>query len=136
MDQKTFKAKSDIKWYRCKIDSGKLNSLMQRSNLQGLRQAGGLLFLCACTGFISYFIFSLLNGTNWYWCLPCLLISLFLHGSVCHFLGGVSCHELLHRTPFKNKNKGIKVMAPARNNQKEIIGLYKEKILFPSNEIK
>ena len=103
MDQKTFKAKSNIKWYRCKIDPEKLNVLMRRSNLQGLRQVGGLLLLCACTGIISYIIFSLLNGTSWYWCLPCLLLSFFLHGSVCHFLGGVSCHELLHRTPFKSK---------------------------------
>ena len=35
-------------------------------------------------------------------------------------------------TPFKYKNKGIRVMAPARNNQKEIFKSLGEKKLFPS----
>ena len=33
-------------------------------------------------------------------------------------------------TPFKNKNKGITVIAPAKNNQKEVTGSLKEKKLF------
>ena len=35
-------------------------------------------------------------------------------------------------TPFKNRYKGIKVIAPARNSQKEIFKSSGEKKLFPS----
>ena len=38
----------------------------------------------------------------------------------------------LYFKPFKYKNKGIKVIAPARNNQKEIFKSFGEKKLFPS----
>ena len=39
-------------------------------------------------------------------------------------------------TPFKNKNNGITVIAPAKNNCKEIKGSWNEKKLFPSTDIK
>ena len=33
--------------------------------------------------------------------MPLLLLALFVHGTVCTFMGGASCHELMHRIPFK-----------------------------------
>ncbi|MEM7028966.1 MAG: fatty acid desaturase [Chloroflexota bacterium] len=92
-----------IRWYRCRIDSAVMRELTKRSDLQGFRQSLGHLGLCLATGVVSYLIFQQVTTNNWAWTVPLLLLALFAHGTVCTFLGGVACHELMHRTPFKTK---------------------------------
>ena len=92
-----------IQWYRCKIDPAVMKELMQRSDLQGFRQALGHLGLGFSTGTMAYLIFLEINSATWLWSLPLLLLALFAHGTVCTFMGGAACHELMHRTPFKTK---------------------------------
>jgi fatty acid desaturase len=41
--------------------------------------------------------------TNWLWALPMLLLALFLHGTFASFFGGIACHELCHKTPFRSQ---------------------------------
>ena len=92
-----------IQWYRCKIDPAVMKELMQRSDLQGFRQALGHLGLGFATGTMAYLIFLEINSATWLWSLPLLLLALFAHGTVCTFMGGAACHELMHRTSFKTK---------------------------------
>lgn len=99
---KYFKDKT-ISWYRCKVDPVVLRELTKRSDLMGLRQSLGLLGLCFLTGALTYFVFLRINGDSWIWSIPLLLATLFVHGTFCSFLGGPTCHELMHRTPFKTK---------------------------------
>ena len=92
-----------IQWYRCKIDPAVMKDLMQRSDLQGFRQALGHLVLALATGTLAYMAFLAINSANWFWSVPLLLLALFAHGTVCTFMGGAACHELMHRTPFKTR---------------------------------
>ena len=92
-----------IQWYRCKIDPALMKELMQRSDLQGFRQALGHLGLALATGTLAYLLFLEINSATWFWSVPLLLLALFAHGTVCTFMGGAACHELMHRTSFKTR---------------------------------
>jgi len=83
-----------IKWYRCPIETAVLRRLLQRSDWQGLLQAGGHFALWLCTAILAYACFA-----YGYWAL--LLAALFLHGSVASFFKGTAVHELGHGTVFK-----------------------------------
>lgn len=102
--QPTFQKDAKITWYRCQIDKARLNELMQCSDWQGFRQAGGHLGLWLVTGSAAYLTFRHITTANWYWSVPLLLVALFVHGTVGSFLGGTACHELSHKTPFKTKS--------------------------------
>ncbi len=101
----TQKFRNDIRinWYRCEVDPKVMTKLMQCSDYQGFRQALGHLGLWFATGALAYLSFYKMNGNNWMWMLPLLLLALFAHGTVGSFLGGIACHELSHKTPFKTK---------------------------------
>ena len=92
-----------IKWYRCKVDPAVMRELVERSDLQGFRQSLGQLGMFTATGSLAYLAYLQINGASWLWSVPLLLVALFVHGTVSHFLGGTACHELMHRTPFKTR---------------------------------
>ena len=98
-----FRKDARINWYRCQVDPQVMNALMQCSDFQGFRQALGHLGLWCATGTLAYLAFCHINGANWMWSVPLLLLALFAHGTVGSFLGGTACHELSHKTPFKTK---------------------------------
>ncbi|MEM7531290.1 MAG: fatty acid desaturase [Chloroflexota bacterium] len=102
-DNQTYQKNTKIRWYRCKIDPAVMKELTRRSDWHGWRQSLGHLGLCVATGTTAYMIFLQMNSSNWYWWLLPLYMALFAHGTVCTFLGGTACHELMHRTPFKTK---------------------------------
>ena len=85
------------------MDPTLIRELMKRSDLQGFRQSLSHLGLFFTTGMLTYFVFRRIDGSNWMWCVPLLLAALFVHGTFSRFIGGTSCHELGHRTPFKTK---------------------------------
>ncbi|MEI6083078.1 MAG: fatty acid desaturase [Verrucomicrobiota bacterium] len=99
-----YRKDAKINWYRCRVDPQVMNKLMQCSDWQGFRQAGGHLALWITTGVLAYLAFRNITGANWYWSVPVLLAALFVHGTVGAFLGGTACHELSHKTPFKTKS--------------------------------
>ncbi len=99
-----FRKIAKIKWYRCQVDPKLMSELMKCSDFHGFRQALGHLGLWAATGILSYTAFCQINATNWFWSVPLLFASLFAHGTVGSLLGGVACHELSHKTPFKTKS--------------------------------
>jgi fatty acid desaturase len=98
-----FRSDAKIQWYRCQVDPKLMSELMKCSDWQGYKQAVGHLGLWLVTGTVAYLNFTNVHGSNWYWSVPLLLASLFVHGTVGSFLGGTACHELSHKTPFKNK---------------------------------
>ncbi|MCE9615888.1 MAG: fatty acid desaturase [Lentisphaerae bacterium] len=98
----TFRDDANINWYRTNVDRQVMRSLMKRSDWRGLRQALGHLGLMAVTGTTAYLIWREITGSNWHWTVPLLLLALFAHGTVASFTGGTACHELSHKTPFKN----------------------------------
>ncbi len=98
-----FQKDRKINWYRCKVDPKVMNELMQCSDWQGFKQAGGHFGLWILTGLLAYLAFRNISGANWYWSVPVLLAALFVHGTIGSFLGGTACHELSHKTPFKTK---------------------------------
>jgi len=100
----SFKKDAKINWYRCRVDPQVMSELMQCSDLQGFRQAGGQLALWLLTGCLSYAAFRNIHVANWWWSGPLLLVALFAHGTVGSFVGGAACHELSHKTPFKTKS--------------------------------
>jgi len=102
-DAQKYRKDETIRWYRCKVDPEVMKELIKRSDLRGLLQALGHLGLCVITGSLAYLAFLQINGANWFWSVPLLLVALFAHGTFCSFLGGTACHELMHRTPFKTK---------------------------------
>ena len=102
-DSQKYRKDKTIRWYRSPVDPTVMKELVKRSDWQGLRQALGHLGLCVLTGSLAYLAFLQVSGDTWVWTLPVLLVALFAHGTVCSFLGGPACHELMHRTPFKTK---------------------------------
>ena len=54
------------------------------------------------TGCLSYAAFRQVHTDNWFWSVPVLLAALFVHGTIGSFMGGAACHEMSHKTPFKN----------------------------------
>lgn len=99
-----FHKNSKINWYRCRVDPQVMSNLMQCSDFHGFRQALGHLGLWCATGCLAYLAFRQVNGATWVWSVPLLLAALFAHGTVGSFLGGIACHELSHKTPFKTKS--------------------------------
>ena len=99
-----FHKNAKINWYRCKVDPQLMSSLVQCSDLHGLRQALGHLGLWCITGTLAFLAFEHITRANWLWSVPLLLTAVFAHGTVGAFLGGTACHELSHKTPFKTKS--------------------------------
>jgi fatty acid desaturase len=99
----SYRKDAKINWYRCQIDPKLMSQLMECSDWQGFKQAGGHLALWITTGTLAYLAFRNITGANWYWSVPVLLAAMFLHGTVGAFMGGTACHELSHKTPFKTK---------------------------------
>jgi fatty acid desaturase len=92
-----------INWYRCRVDKSLMGELMQRSDARAFAQVLPQLGLFALTGSLAYTIFRRLDAHSWPWLLPALLAVLFLHGTNGSFFGGVACHELCHKTPFRSQ---------------------------------
>ena len=84
-----------VKWYRCPVSRDRLFELSKRSDLQGWFQSLGHLFLFACTGVLTYYLFTqrLWRG---------FAVALFLHATVMSFFG-LAVHELGHGTVFKSR---------------------------------
>ena len=92
-----------ITWYRSPIEPALLAELMQRDDLRGWLQTLGHLGYFFLTGMLAYFAFLNIYPTNWYWSIPLLLLTLFVHGTMGPFMGLIAVHELMHRTVFKSK---------------------------------
>jgi len=98
-----FRKDAKIAWYRCAVDRQTMRQLTECSDFQGFRQVFLLLGSFLLTGTLAYLAYLHVDGANWYWSLPLLFVALFAHGTLGPFLGGVACHELSHRTPFRTK---------------------------------
>ncbi len=85
-----------IDWYRSPIDKKVLRELMQKSDRQGLFQAGGHLAIFAGTGMLSYTFFMQ------EWWIACIL-AVIAHGTVGTFFSGLATHELSHGTVFRTR---------------------------------
>jgi fatty acid desaturase len=92
-----------INWYRTPINKVLLHQLMKRSNWRGGLQTAAHLGLFFATGAFAYYLFSLVSTGNLWWSLPCLIIALFVHGTIGPFMGLIAIHELQHRTVFANR---------------------------------
>ncbi len=99
-----FKKSAKIDWYRSDVDKQTMTELMQCSDWHGYKQAVGHLGLWIVTGLVAYLAFRNVSAANWYWSVPLLGAALFVHGTIGSFLGGTACHELSHKTPFRNKS--------------------------------
>ncbi|MEM7015878.1 MAG: fatty acid desaturase [Pseudomonadota bacterium] len=99
----TFDDEININWYRSPIDRGVLTELMQRSDLRGWIQTTCHLGLFFVTAGLAYLAFLNIDGGNWYWSVPVLLLTLFMHGTVGGFTSLQPVHELQHRTVFKTR---------------------------------
>lgn len=98
-----YKKNPKINWYRCHVDPAVMAELMKCSDWHGYRQALGHLGMWAVLGGLTYWAFRSVNAENWWWTVPLMLLGLFATGTVGAFFGGTACHELSHKTPFKNK---------------------------------
>jgi len=98
-----YRKDAKINWYRSQVDPQVMSELMQCSDWQGFRQAGGHLALWITTGILAYLAFRNISTANWFWSVPVLLAALFAHGTVGSFMGA-AFHELSHKTPFKTKS--------------------------------
>lgn len=96
-----------INWYRSPIDRELLQQLMQRNDFKAWLQTLLHLGLFFTTAILSYLAFLNISGSNWYWSIPLLLVSLFVHGTIGPFMGLIAVHELQHRTVFKSKNLNL-----------------------------
>ena len=92
-----------ITWYRSPIEPALLAELMQRDDLRGWLQTLGHLGYFFLTGMLAYFAFLNIHPTNWYWSIPLLLLTFFVHGTMGPFMGLIAVHELMHRTVFKSR---------------------------------
>lgn len=101
--QPRFRKDGKVNWYRCRIDKDLLAELKRTSDWRGYSQALGHLGMWFATGCLSYLAFRNVTAATAYWSVPLLLAALFAHGTVGAFMGGSPCHELSHKTPFKNK---------------------------------
>jgi fatty acid desaturase len=90
-----------INWYRCKVERAVMSDLMRKRNGRALAQVVPQLLLFAATGTLAYWAYSKVHWTNWTWAVPLLALALFVHGTIGSFCGGIACHELCHKTPFR-----------------------------------
>jgi len=84
-----------IRWYRSPVEPDRLRGLTRRNDLKGLYQSMGHLILVACTGLLTYYLFSQRVWVGF-------AAALFLHGTVYSFLRQAG-HELSHGTIFRAK---------------------------------
>ena len=96
-----------ISWYRSPIDPVLLAELMERNDFRGWLQTLGHLGYFFLTGTLAYIAFLNIHPTNWYWSIPLLLLTLFVHGTMGPFMGLIAVHELMHRTVFKSKQLNV-----------------------------
>ena len=89
-----------INWYRSKVDRAVMSRLVQRKDARAFAQVFLQLGLFVVTGGSAYALYQQIDGSNWPWMVPLLLLALFVHGTNGSFFGGVACHELCHKTPF------------------------------------
>ena len=92
-----------LAWYRSPIDSDVLAELMRRNNLRAWTQTLCHLGLFFATGAAAYFVFASIDGGNWPWTVPLLVVALFVHGTIGPFMGLIAVHELQHRTVFTSR---------------------------------
>ena len=90
-------------WYRSPIDSDVLAELMRRNNLRAWTQTLCHLGLFFATGAAAYFVFATIDGGNWPWSVPLLVVALFVHGTIGPFMGLIAVHELQHHTVFTSR---------------------------------
>jgi len=87
----------NVDWYRTPIGRDLMRTLMQRSDLQGLRQCLLQLSLTAATGTAAYYAF---YHSHW----AVFVLAFYVHGTLSGFMGlGGPAHELCHRTVFKTR---------------------------------
>ncbi|MBT3272260.1 MAG: hypothetical protein HN368_03825 [Spirochaetales bacterium] len=84
-----------VKWYRTKLEPQVLRSLTTKSNLKGLAQSAGHIFLYLATGTLSFWLW---YQQIWVGFAALLLI----HGAITKFMWAAT-HELLHGTVFRTK---------------------------------
>ena len=101
--QHGFNREFKINWYRSPVDRKTLTALMRRNDLRGWLQTIAHLGWFFVTGGIAFFVYELLNSSNWYWSVPLLMVCLFIHGTIGPFMGLIAIHELDHRTVFKSR---------------------------------
>jgi fatty acid desaturase len=101
--QQHFEANPRIDWYRSPVAPETLAGLMRRSNLRGGLQTLAHLGWFFTTAGLAYWTYSSINATNWVWCVPLLILMLFVHGTMGPFMGLIAIHELQHRTVFKSR---------------------------------
>ena len=92
-----------LAWYRSPIDSDVLAELMRRNNLRAWTQTLCHLGLFFATGAAAYFVFANIDGGNWPWTVPLLVVALFVHGTIGPFMGLIAVHELQHHTVFTSR---------------------------------
>lgn len=93
-----------VNWYRCKVDKVVMSELMRTSDLRGFGQVIPQLLLFALTATTAYAAFLNVDGANWPWSVPLLLLALFVHGTFSSFMSTAGpVHELCHKTPFRTK---------------------------------
>jgi len=90
-----------INWYRCPVDKTVLSALMRKRDSRALLQVVSQLLLFGLTGTLAYQAFLAVHRSNWPLALPVLFLALFVHGTLGSFAGGIACHELVHKTPFR-----------------------------------
>lgn len=92
-----------IDWYRTPIERETLAELMQRNDVRGWTQTICHLGLFFVTGGLAYLAFLTIDGANWPWSVPLLVLALFVHGTIGPFMGLIAVHELQHRTVFRSR---------------------------------
>jgi fatty acid desaturase len=92
-----------INWYRSPVDKAVMSGLMRKRDGRALLQVVPQLALFALTGTLAYLAFLHVHRSNWPSALPVLLLALFVHGTLGAFTGGIACHELIHKTPFRTQ---------------------------------
>lgn len=92
-----------INWYRTPVEKAVMSQLMLRSDAKAWRHCVLHLALFGATTAVCYAAYRLVDGANWMWSVPLLLLSMFCHGTFAGFTGGVAIHELCHKTPFRTQ---------------------------------
>ena len=86
-----------IAWHKSPIDREELRALTKRSDVAGLKQAGGVLLIYILNTALALYFF---KQQLW---IPMVVVC-YLHSSFLGFVGmGAAVHELSHTTPFKTK---------------------------------
>jgi fatty acid desaturase len=85
-----------VAWYRSPLPPERLRELNQRSDMQGLIQAGGHIALVAGAGVLAFHFW---QEHMWLW----FVVALYCQGMMGSFFIGVAPHELGHGTVFRTK---------------------------------